>query len=227
MKKELISKLRNFSKLSFQSKVKISKKGRPIPDLKNLLQTTGRKKVNRSFHKEWHTRKEWLCGCALRNRFFCYPCLLFSTSDNVWIKTGFCDLKNLPRSLSKHEKSNIRIQSQISFKTFETSRINRRDGVVVRASATQSVDQGFIPLVESYQKTLKNGIYSFPAWRSAFRGGCGEQAGKFACYVLGQGTQRDAPSLCRRQVTRKWQLPSECGLTVQNIAMNCFLVNRG
>ena len=64
----------------------------------------------------------------------------------------------------------------------------RGDGVVVRASASQSVDLGFIPLVESYQKTLKNGIYSFPAWRSAFVGGCGEQAGKFACCVLGQGT---------------------------------------
>ena len=65
---------------------------------------------------------------------------------------------------------------------------NRRDGVVVRASALQLVDLGFIPLVESYQKTLKNGIHGFPAWRSAFRGGCGEQAGKFACCVLGQGT---------------------------------------
>ena len=64
----------------------------------------------------------------------------------------------------------------------------RRDGVVVRASASQSVDLGFIPLVESYLKTLKNGIRSFPAWRSAFRGSCGEQAGKFACCVLGQGT---------------------------------------
>ena len=61
-------------------------------------------------------------------------------------------------------------------------------GVVVRASASQSVDLGFIPLVESYQKTLNNGIYSFPAWRSAFMGGCGEQVGKFACCVLGQGT---------------------------------------
>ena len=37
-------------------------------------------------------------------------------------------------------------------------------------------------------KDFKNGIYSFPAWRSAFMGGCGEQAGKFACCVLGQGT---------------------------------------
>ena len=65
---------------------------------------------------------------------------------------------------------------------------DRRDGVVVRASVSQSVDLGFNPLVESYQKTFKNGIHSFPARHSAFMGGCGEQAGKFACCVLGQGT---------------------------------------
>ena len=41
---------------------------------------------------------------------------------------------------------------------------NRRDGVVVRASALQSVDQRFISQVESYQKTFKNGIHNFPAW---------------------------------------------------------------
>ena len=82
---------------------------------------------------------------------------------------------------------------------------DRRDGVVVRASASQSVDLGFIPLVESYQKTLINGIYSFPAWRSAFSGGCGEQAGKFACCVLGHLTGR--PHL---YVENRWSsFPSE------------------
>ena len=44
-----------------------------------------------------------------------------------------------------------------------------RDGVVVGASASQSVDLGFNLLVESYQKTLQNGIHSFPTWRLAFR----------------------------------------------------------
>ena len=76
----------------------------------------------------------------------------------------------------------------VVFTITDLNYLNRRDGAVVRASASQSVDLGFIPLVESYQKTLKNGIRSFPAWRSAFRGGCGEQAGKFACCALGQGT---------------------------------------
>ena len=32
---------------------------------------------------------------------------------------------------------------------------NRRNGVVFRASTSQSVDLGFIPLVDSYQKTFK------------------------------------------------------------------------
>ena len=40
---------------------------------------------------------------------------------------------------------------------------------MVPASASQSVDLEFIPLVESYQKTLKNGLHSFPTWRSAHR----------------------------------------------------------
>ena len=64
----------------------------------------------------------------------------------------------------------------------------RRDGVVVRASASHSIDLGLIPVVESYRKTLKSGIYNFLARRSEFMVSCGEQAGKFACCVLGQGT---------------------------------------
>src|SRR4029434_1260659 len=68
--------------------------------------------------------KDWRCGCATRNRLYCFPCLLFSTCDNVWTKSGFCDLKNLPRSLSSHERSATHIQSQIALKTFATSRID-------------------------------------------------------------------------------------------------------
>ena len=58
---------------------------------------------------------------------------------------------------------------------------NQREGVVVRASASRLVDLGFVSQVESYQKTLKNGIHSFPAWRSAQKGQCGELASKLAC----------------------------------------------
>ncbi|KAK0139561.1 Zinc finger MYM-type protein 1 [Merluccius polli] len=119
----LIVLLKHFSKLDFQSKLELINNGRPIPELTGLLQTTGQK-VTRSFQPEWYNRKDWLCGCSIRNRLFCYPCLLFSTCDNVWTNMGFCDLKNLPRSLSKHESSTTHIQSQIALKTFGTSRID-------------------------------------------------------------------------------------------------------
>ena len=89
--------------------------------------------------------------------------------------------------LSIFDSGQKRIKSHSAL-VFQWSGVNRRDGVVDRASTSQSVDLKFIPLVESYQQTLKNDIYSFPAWRSAFMGGCREQAGKFAYCVLGQGT---------------------------------------
>ena len=89
----------------------------------------------------------------------------------------------------------LNYEQQCSFTTLESTvftrnrtEANRCDGVVVRASAAQSVDLGFNPLFKSYRKILKNVVYSFPAWRSEFMGGCGEQADKFTCCVLGQGT---------------------------------------
>ncbi|KAF4075810.1 hypothetical protein AMELA_G00223020 [Ameiurus melas] len=120
---DYIDKLKRFSKLDFQSKLEVINKGRPIPELKDLLQTTG-PKITRSFQTEWYTRKPWLCGCASRNRLFCFPCLLFTTSENVWTTTGFCDLKNIPRSLSRHESSTSHIQSQIALKTFGSARLD-------------------------------------------------------------------------------------------------------
>ena len=63
---------------------------------------------------------------------------------------------------------------------------SRRDGVVVKAYALQSVELKFISLVESSQKTFKNDIHSFPAWRSAFKRCCEEEADKLACCVLGK-----------------------------------------
>jgi len=47
---------------------------------------------------------------------------------------------------------------------------------------------GFVPLVESDQKTLKVGIHSFPALCSALKRVSVKKAGKFTSCVLGQGT---------------------------------------
>ena len=61
---------------------------------------------------------------------------------------------------------------------------------MVKASTLQSVGLGFVLFVESYQKTLKNGIHSFLAWHLAFKGSCGEQVGLLCPWAR---HLRDAP----------------------------------
>ena len=80
---------------------------------------------------------------------------------------------------------------------------NRRDGAVLRASASQPVDLGFIPSVESYQKTLENAIHTFPAWRSAYKRDNVKNK-QLACCVFGQGTNGTLPPLCGRQVVHPY-----------------------
>jgi len=43
--------------------------------------------------------------------------------ENVWTTTGFCDMKNLPRSLSRHARSKNTIQNKIALKTFGSAMI--------------------------------------------------------------------------------------------------------
>ena len=49
-------------------------------------------------------------------------------------------------------------------------------------------------------KDFKSGIHSLPAWRSAFSGGCGEQASKSLVVSLGKALNGTLPPLCGRQV---------------------------
>ena len=85
--------------------------------------------------------------------------------------------------------------------------LHRRDGVVVRASVSQSVNLGFIPLVESYQKTFKNGIYSFLAWRSARRDSVENKLASLLVVSLGKALNGMPPSSCGRHVAGRSSLP--------------------
>ena len=38
--------------------------------------------------------------------------------ENVWTTTGFCDMKNLPRNLSRHARSKNNLQNQNCFENF-------------------------------------------------------------------------------------------------------------
>ena len=78
---------------------------------------------------------------------------------------------------------------------------------MVRASASQSVDLGFISQVESYQTTLKNDIHSFPAWRSANRNSVENKPASLLVVSLGKTLSGMPPSLCGRQLVGPSSLP--------------------
>ncbi|XP_068207398.1 zinc finger MYM-type protein 1-like [Palaemon carinicauda] len=116
-----IQSLKNFANLPRQDKLLILKKGRPKPDLKDLKQQKGTKVV-RKFRTSFYSKKEWLCGCNVTNRLYCFPCLLFSESDSVWRTTGFYDLNNIHMASSKHERSLFHYEAQVALKTFGSKR---------------------------------------------------------------------------------------------------------
>ncbi|KAH0812134.1 hypothetical protein GEV33_010657 [Tenebrio molitor] len=86
---------------------------RPMP----LLKAVEDKKVkqNRNFKKSWYSEFEWLCGSYYLNKLFCWPCLIGDDKEGVWNKAGFDDLKNVSRSLHRHEASLEHIGCALGF----------------------------------------------------------------------------------------------------------------
>jgi len=82
--------------------------GRPCPD-HDILTTVKIKKTNdnasctRHFRKEFNNISDWLCGCEVSNKFFCWSCLLFSTTKKtVWNNQRYNDLNHLNTAVKKH-----------------------------------------------------------------------------------------------------------------------------
>ena len=88
---------------------------RPMPVLK--LKTG-----NRTFQKDWYTKKDWLCGSVLRNSLFCWPCLLFRPGvSQSWTERGYGNLRNNLPDGGKHEKSKSQMEAYKMWKTFDVS----------------------------------------------------------------------------------------------------------
>ena len=84
----------------------------------------------------------------------------------------------------------------------------RRDGVVVRASASQSVDLGFISLVESYLKTLKKMVFTASLLGAQqIRDSVENKPASLLVVSLGKALNGTPPSLCGRQMVGPSSLP--------------------
>lgn len=111
-----IVRLKGNNCLDFEKRLECKEVGRPMPEL-TLIQVTQdkNKSVNRYFKKTMYDLCDFICGCKDKNMFFCFPCLLFSSLNDVWCKTGVNDLKHLKEKIKKHSMAAEHIKCMISF----------------------------------------------------------------------------------------------------------------
>ena len=116
-----------FSFQSFSEKQEIVKKDRPCPSLTGLCSKHKDKKQEyvRHFQTVQYKKTSWLAGCNVKERLFCWPCLLFGVDrTSVWTKDGFSNLNVLSVSISRHEKSLGHIRASLELSTFGRTRID-------------------------------------------------------------------------------------------------------
>ena len=72
------------------------------------------KDINRKFNPEFYSKYEWLCGCEVTNRLYCFPCLMFaSDKDGTWTNNGCGDIGHLKQKITKHELSKAHKNAQL------------------------------------------------------------------------------------------------------------------
>ena len=92
---------KRFSSRNFNEKMDIIKKGRSTPTKKNL--TTKIKTCSRHFNADkTYKQYDWITVCEIKNKLFCWPCLLFVNESGAWNKSGFGDLNNLHKVVKRH-----------------------------------------------------------------------------------------------------------------------------
>jgi hypothetical protein len=86
--------LRNkFSSLSYDDKLFVKDLKRPRPAMSNLVISKA-DGSNRGFCVSCY--EKWITGSEIRNRLFCWPCLVFSEQrQGPWNCTGFNNLKEV------------------------------------------------------------------------------------------------------------------------------------
>ena len=131
----------NFFNLTIEEKLKIKKRGRPVPDIK-LIQTTNckGKEVKRKFNSNVYSTYEWMCGCVETNFLYCFPCLLFARGQDVngtWTKVGFGDISHLKQKATKHENSRCHVNAELDLKMLGRSNIGQQLDTAFRKNIEQ------------------------------------------------------------------------------------------
>ncbi|XP_055623993.1 myoneurin isoform X3 [Toxorhynchites rutilus septentrionalis] len=125
-------------KMSMKIISSIISRGRPTPALPCLAKECRYKgKVfTRRFKKDNYSRYDWLTGCEIQNKLFCWPCYIFTTDPtDTWGYKGFDGLSNFSNSVKTHINQEGHIFNTGKYNCYVTngSRILSEDAPVQRS----------------------------------------------------------------------------------------------
>jgi len=84
---------------------------------------------SRSFSVAWYKQNSWLCGSYYLEKLLCWPCLVLGHTKPVWSTEGYCDFKNLSRSLQRHKSSKEYIYNHFNLKNLEKNYVTIVDAL--------------------------------------------------------------------------------------------------
>lgn len=110
--------LKSNNSLSHEMKIEIKSIGPHRPELNiQKPEASKNKAFIRKFNTKLYENSEWLCGCNIKNAFFCFTCLLVGGGDcdPAWTSTGVTDLKHLSEKTKRHKLSVKHINNTLVF----------------------------------------------------------------------------------------------------------------
>ncbi|KAL4130623.1 hypothetical protein QTP88_008044 [Uroleucon formosanum] len=139
----------NFSLLSLEQKIAIKNEGRPTPNLIIVKESKGKDRtIKRNFNIDTYDKNDWICGCDITNKLFCFPCVIFNRSNEMsWSKIGIDDLSHLSAKIKSHEKTQTHINAQLSLK------------LLGKQDIRQELSSAFRLNIQKYNEQVKENRY--------------------------------------------------------------------
>ena len=138
----------SFTQKTFEEKKAIVAACRPKPKLEHLIEIY--KHANRRFSVAKYEKYDWLTGSELKNRMFCWTCLLFSNErTGPRVKEGINSLSSFCKKAKVHANSSAHMKATIPASIFGERRIDMMLGEQCRANIS-----AHNRIVEKNRKTL-------------------------------------------------------------------------
>lgn len=93
-----------FTQFCIEDQLKIKALGRELPDLNITKSQNDKSSRSRKFNRTLYSKNNWICGCEITNKMYCFPCVLYG-GDEHWSEKGVDDLIHVWEKIKSHERT--------------------------------------------------------------------------------------------------------------------------